>query len=175
VVCSEPSDYELIAPRVYLFVVNCLQGFIAMIKFNYCFIRTAGVILFVTAVAKLFSATGSARILQLHDPVFLLPFRLLFWLVGILELGIALACFFSQNIRFPALLLAWLSTCFLTYRIAVKAVGYHGACPCLGSLTDALHISPHLGDSLMFGVFVYLIIGSYSMLFRLWRVQRELL
>jgi hypothetical protein len=45
---------------------------------------------------------------------------------------------------------------------------YHKPCPCLGNLTDALHISPQTDNPLVKIILGYLLIGSYTTLFWLW-------
>jgi hypothetical protein len=70
-------------------------------------------------------------------------------------------------------LVAWLATSLLAYRIGLVAVGYHRPCPCLGNLTDALHIPPQIADTAMKIILAYLLIGSYATLFWLWRQHRK--
>jgi hypothetical protein len=137
------------------------------------FMVSAGTLLLATAVAKLISAGGNARILQFPDPIFAIPFRHVFWIVGVLELVIALVCLFGRQPRLQAGLLAWLATSFVIYRLALSLSGYHGSCHCLGNLTDALHISPQTADTVMEVILVYLLIGSYATLFWLWRQKRK--
>lgn len=133
------------------------------------FMVSAGVLLLATAAAKLVSAGGNARILQFPDPVFAIPFRRVFWIVGGLELVIALICLFGKWPRLQAGLVAWLATSFAVYRLALNLSGYHSPCHCLGNLTDALHISPETADNAMKVVLAYLLIGSYATVFWLWR------
>ncbi len=61
------------------------------------FALTAGMLLALTGMSKLISAGGNARILDIGDPVFQLPFRHLLLLVGALELLIAWQCLFRQE------------------------------------------------------------------------------
>jgi hypothetical protein len=51
-------------------------------------------------------------------------------------------------------------------------MGYHKPCNCLGNLTDALHIPLQTADTAMKIVLGYLLIGSYAILFWLWRQRR---
>ncbi len=143
-------------------------------KIARCFLFVAGVLLLATASAKLISSFGSAGILQNPDPIIGLTFRNEFRLVGAVELVIALVCLFGKGIKSQAGLVAWLSTTILAYRLGLVWFGYHKPCPCLGNLTDALHISPQTADTAMKIILAYLLIGSYATLFWLWR-QRRLL
>ena len=137
------------------------------------FLLSAGIVLLMTAVAKLVSAAGSARVLDVPSPILLISFRHLFLLVGAMELAVAIVCFFSKQVLFQSWLLAGLITNFTLYRFSLHWVGYHKPCSCLGNLTDELHISPQTADVAMKIILVYLLIGSYSTLFWLWRQHRQ--
>jgi len=125
--------------------------------------------MFMTATAKLISSFGTARILQMPDPILAIAFRYVFWAVGSLELGMAAICFLSKRITLQAVLVAWLSTNFVVYRLGLFWVGYLKPCSCLGNLTDALHILPETADTCMKIVLGYLLVGSYATLFTLWK------
>ena len=127
----------------------------------------------VTSVAKRISASGSARILQYPDPVFYISFRHVFWIVGGLELLVALVCFFGKWMGLQAGLVAWLASTFMAYRLNLVWVGWHKPCSCLGNLTDTLHISPQTADTAMKIVLGYLLLGSYAALFWLWKQRRK--
>jgi len=74
------------------------------------FVFSAAVILFVTAAATVFSATGSAGTLAYHDPLIPLANRQVFLLAGGLELLIS--AFLSMNYenqRINLALIAWLA------------------------------------------------------------------
>ena len=133
------------------------------------FINSTGVLLTITSVAKYVSSLGDVAILQTHDPLTGLQFRYLFWIAATVELVIALFCFFCKRIFLTTGLIAWLSSCFLLYRICLILVGYVRPCSCLGNFSDALHISPQTANTVMKTVLAYLLIGSYVSLFWLWR------
>jgi hypothetical protein len=133
------------------------------------FIFSAGGILLITGLAKIFSAHGNAKILDLSDPIFKISFRRLMFLVGNLELIISAFCFFGKKIGLQISAIAWLAGVFILYRIGLMAVGYRRPCPCLGSLTDALHISPETTNLTGKIFLAYLSIGSCCSLFYLLR------
>ena len=135
---------------------------------NY-FIFVSGVCLVLSAVAKLISISGEAGILRELDPVFGISFKHLLLLAGLIECAVAAICLFSNRVWVQSILLAWLASCFLLYRFGMLWVGYHKLCPCLGNVTDALHVSPQMSDMAMKIILVYLLIGSYATLFWLWR------
>jgi hypothetical protein len=133
------------------------------------FVISSGVLLVLTAVAKLIGSFGTARILNSLDPVFLISFGRTFQLAAVVELGVAAICFLNKNRILQTGLIALLATNFLLYRFGLHWVGYHGLCPCLGNLTDALHIPPRTADAAMKIILAYLLIGSYTILLWLWR------
>ena len=134
---------------------------------------TAGVILTVTGIAKIWSANGKAGLLDVNDPVLGIKFGQLMLVVGLVELTIALICFFWQRRAFAHILLAWFSTNVLLYRFSLWSIGWKKSCSCLGNLTDALHIRPETADTVMIIILAYLLIGSYATLFWLWRQNRK--
>ena len=132
------------------------------------FVWSAGVLFVITGLAKAFSATGSARALDVTDPIIGIPFRHLMLAVGLLELFIAFFCPFTDKRQFSLLAVVWLATNFVIYRLGLWWMGWHRPCGCLGNLTDLLGISPHTADTIMKGVLAYLLIGSYGLLLWQW-------
>jgi hypothetical protein len=128
------------------------------------FLATAGIILFITGAAKLVSSAGHAKILLLVDPIFSLQFRSLFILVGLLEIGVAVACFRWKSISSRASLVFGLATAFAAYRTGLKMIDYPRPCSCLGSLTQALRIDADTSSRIMLIVLCYLLIGSILVL-----------
>lgn len=133
-------------------------------KASHWFEVSVGVILVITAAAKATAAFGSAGALSVPDPIFHLQFNNLLFLVGIVEMSIAGACFLSRTKWFTSLLIAWLATSCLVYRLGLWWVGWQGPCRCLGSLTDALSINPKTADTIATALLVYLIGGSFGWL-----------
>jgi hypothetical protein len=134
---------------------------------------SSGMLLLVTAIAKLVSSFGRAHILQNLDPILAMSFQHVFWIVGLVELIVAGFCFFDRRSRLQVSLVAWLATCFVTYRLGLVLVGYQKPCSCMGNLADALHIPPQIADTAMKIILAYLLIGSYATLFWLWRQKRK--
>lgn len=136
------------------------------------FIHAAVTILAFTGIAKVWSAFGRTKLLGVDDPITGIQFGHLILTVGILELVIAGICLFGKSQRLPLGLIAWLATNFVVYRLGLWWMGWKKPCNCLGNLTDALHISPQLADNIMKVILVYLLIGSYGLLFWQWRKGR---
>src|SRR6267142_601234 len=144
-------------------------------KFKPCFFFffSSSVLICITAIAKLISSYGTGRVLQMPDPIFGIAFSKVFWIVGSIELVVAALVVLSKKLFFRAGLIAVLATSFTIYRLGLLWIGYHKPCPCLGVLTDALHIPPDTADMAMKIILAYLLIGSYATLFWLWRQRKK--
>lgn len=138
------------------------------------FIYTAGILLLVTALAKLISSSGTAEVLEVFDPIFRMPFRHVFWIVGTLELIIAIICFSGASINVKLGLVVWLSTSFMIYRICLWAIDYKKPCRCLGTFADVFHLSQDTVNLFMKIALVYLFIGSGIALLLLRRSKANL-
>jgi len=137
------------------------------------FIYSSGILFLLTGGAKLISGIGTARILNNPDPVFLISFRHILYVAAVAELSVAAICLLSKNRKLQAGLIALLASNFLLYRFGLYWLGYHSTCPCLGNLTDTLHIPPQTADTAMKTILGYLLIGSYATLFWLWKEKRK--
>ena len=137
------------------------------------FILSAGAILAITGIAKLWSGLGTSKFLAVIDPIFGIKFGQLMLAVGLAEIVVALVCFFSKRQTMALGFVAWISTNFVVYRLGLWWIGWHRPCGCLGNLTDALHISPQTADNIMKVLLAYLLIGSYGLLIWQWRQNRS--
>jgi hypothetical protein len=138
------------------------------------FILSAGGIFLITGLAKIFSAFGSAKYLDLVDPVFGISFGHLMLSVGIIELIVSGICFFLRRWRLSLGLVTWMATSFAAYRMGLSYTGWHRPCSCMGNLTDALHIPPKVADGSMKFILAYLMIGSYCALFQILKQRRKM-
>lgn len=143
-----------------------------MPKFVRFYLVSAGVCLMATGLAKLVSASGTAHILETIDPVLGVQFRYVFWIVGAIEVLIALVCFVTNKVALQAGLIALLAFNCIAYRVGIAFSVYHKPCSCLGTLTQALRIAPDKADDVMKLMLVYLFIGSGGTL--LWLRFRSL-
>lgn len=135
------------------------------------FLLSAGAILAATGVAKIWSGLGNSKLLAVIDPIIGLTFGQLMLAIGMVEIVVALVCFFSKRSTLSLGLVAWLSTNFVVYRLGLWWIGWKKPCNCLGNLTDALHISPQVSDNIMKVVLAYLLIGSCGLL--IWQWQKS--
>jgi hypothetical protein len=133
-------------------------------KWQSLFIYSVGFILLLTGLAKIFSAFGNQEILNMIDPVFGFSFRKLVLFAALLELATSVSCFLSSNKSLCIGLIAWLGTALLLYRVGLLASGWQRPCPCVGNITDAIHLSASRADLLSKAFLIYFLIGSYSFL-----------
>jgi len=126
------------------------------------FVRSAGVVLLLTGLAKLWSAMGEARVLGVQGPLFGLTFRQLMLGVGLAEVVVAGVCLVGHRERLSCVLVGWLSGNFALYRLGLWWLGWKGSCGCLGRMTHALGVSPAAANLLMKGVLAYLLIGTVA-------------
>ena len=153
-----PKNIEVVEPSVYSFLK--------------VFVFSAGAILAITGIAKIWSGLGNSKFLAVVDPIIGIKFGQLMLVVGVAEIVIALVCFFSKRQTLVLGLVAWMSTNFVVYRVGLWWMDWKKPCSCLGNLTDALHISPQTADNIMKVLLAYLLIGSYGLLIWQWRAAR---
>ena len=84
------------------------------------FVKTVGLLLLLTGLANVLSGGGKAGILAIPDPLLILSFRRLMFLVGTAELIVGFVCLSRKaTLRLKAGLLAWLAAAFVVYRIGL--------------------------------------------------------
>ncbi len=128
------------------------------------FILAAGVIFALTALAKLASAGRQTRILNLADPLLGLKTRHVLASVGVMEAALAAYLFLGRNAWMKLSLTAWMATNFLVYRLGLWWTDAPKPCGCLGTVTDALPISPRTADYSVKGILAFLLIGSFTLI-----------
>ena len=95
------------------------------------FICSAGALLILVAMAKIASSIGRVAALNLRDPLFNVPFRYLFLIVGYIEMTIGVICFAGRGMGLKVGLLCCLATSFLVYRIGLGWIGLPWSLPLL--------------------------------------------
>jgi hypothetical protein len=136
------------------------------------FVKIAGIILAITSFAKFVSASGTHKVLNVVDPVSGFTFRHLMSLAGVVELAIALYCIFSKNSIRATVLIAWVATGLIAYRVSLWWVDWKSPCLCFGNLTDALNISPETADAVAKILLTFLTVASYLILFYNWKQKK---
>jgi hypothetical protein len=79
----------------------------------------------------------------------------------------------NRRSRCATILIAFISTNILVYRIGLWLADWRRPCRCLGDLTEALHISPEAASLALKVALAYLIIGGYFTLLASWIVNRK--
>jgi len=125
------------------------------------FIQSVAWTLFVTALVKLLSATGSSAVLSSVHPVFDIPHRDTYLGLGLMELVLAglLAWLPKQDIRLG--LIAMFGAIAAFYRIIASVWNVSEAvCPCLGSAFLWLHVPPEVLENIAKALLGYMLLGS---------------
>jgi len=136
------------------------------------YLKSCGIILLITGLAKIWTAFSKLKILFVADPILSIKFGHLMLMVGLIEIVLGTFCFFGKWTTFTSISLASFATNLLIYRVGLWWIDWKKPCSCLGNLSDALHIFPQTADSLMKALLAYLLIGSYVSLMFLWRQRK---
>lgn len=132
-----------------------------MNKLKSAFLYSSACILIVTAIAKLYTGTSSVKMLTAPDPLLHVNYRWLMLGAGVCELVVAAVLLLSRKDRLKYLSLFWLSLNFALYHIGYFLLGLpQKLCPCLGHLTDALHLKAEQVEPVLQGIVAYLLAGS---------------
>lgn len=130
------------------------------------------VLLLVTAVAKLFSATGSSKILEMSDPIFLVSYGHLMYGVAIMEMLVAAYSYLGRSDLLRALVILWMSTNFMLYRFGMQMLNIR-LCPCVGTLGDRIGLTTSQTQGILTALVVYMIIGSATIIYRICAEQER--
>ncbi len=117
-------------------------------------------ILAVSGLSKLISASGSARILSESDAIFGINNQHLLVAVGALEICVVVALAIISSLRGKLLLIAAVSTNFLLYRCGLWLLDVPRPCPCLGNASAWVHIDPKTLDLIMKGALAWLLLPA---------------
>lgn len=128
------------------------------------FLRSALVILAITALAKLYSAFGPAAVLARSDHLLLVPYRWILVGVAGLELTVVAMVLVASVPKIKLLSILWLSTCFALYRFAKWFFNLPDPCHCLGDITGNLPLKPQAIDLGLKIIVAYLFAGSFALL-----------
>ena len=139
-----------------------------MNKFCSFYIRTVAILLGITAIAKLISLTGTQGILDVADSLISMKNRHLLLVMAILESLTVLFLILSKNNKQKLVTINFLSIGFLTYHCGIYLLGAPTFCPCLGHITDQLHISQNVADAFIRFIIVYMFLGSALFLGSTW-------
>jgi predicted RNA-binding Zn-ribbon protein involved in translation (DUF1610 family) len=138
------------------------------------FIKSAGAILLVSALARFLIAASNAPFLFLPDSLLGIPLRYALLAIGGIELFVALVCLFGKYAGIQSAWLAWLATNYVVFQTGLFWMHCHPQATCIGSLTDPLHLSRGITGSVLAFVPVYLVLGSYTAWIWFWLENRRM-
>jgi hypothetical protein len=124
------------------------------------FLLSCAAVLSLTALAKLSSVFGHAKILDFPDPLWGISNRRFLGVLAVLELAVAALVFTRVRVEMKFLITAWLGANFLLYRVAVAVLKPGKLCPCLGSVTERLQINETTAGYILSGIAFYMFIGG---------------
>jgi hypothetical protein len=131
-------------------------------------LMSAGWIFLLTAGIKFMSAMQEVRVLGRPDPLLeFLSTRQLLALTALLEAGVAAVILWAGRavaVSEKLLLVLWLSTMFLLYRLGLWWIGYQGGCNCMGDAAHWLGTSPEHLDTAAKVLLLYLLMMSSVLL-----------
>lgn len=131
------------------------------------FFKTASAVLTLTAVAKIWTLTGHAKILDIQDPLLQLSYRPLLISVAVIEVCVAVLLLRARNDLWRSLVLSWLSSNCLFYHLGNYLLNIH-LCPCLGALDDNLPVPKGSAQVIVQFTALYWLITSLNILLREW-------
>lgn len=142
-------------------------------KLENLFFYSSAVVLSLTALAKLYSATGDAKILMVEDQLLHLGYRPLMIFAALVEAAVAAYLFGSNLSLIRAVALLWLSANFMAYHFGNYVLGFKN-CPCLGSLSAKLSLPSGVAENLLRAFILYWFVGSFYLVWRAWAEAQTL-
>jgi hypothetical protein len=139
------------------------------------FILSCCVILTLTGLAKLYSATGNAEILDRPDPLLRMSNSTVLLAAGAFELAVTTYLLISESGIGRCLCIFWVALNFILYRLGTFWLDPGKPCPCIGTLADKLEglgLKPQTIDWWLKGIIVYMLSGSLFFMVREYRHQR---
>ena len=121
----------------------------------------AGAILFFSGAILVIGGAATTQLLNLPDSIFSVPIRYVMLVSGCGNLAIAFVCLFMSKWQLNLSLSAWFSASFIAYRLGLWEMGWRHSC---GFLVDPLGISSRPTDFILTPSFVFLFIGSITIL-----------
>lgn len=131
----------------------------------------AAILLTLTALAKLYSSGGNARVLLVQDELLHLGYRPLMIGTAVVELGVAIFLLTNRSELKRSLVLLWLSANFAFYHLGNFLLGVH-LCPCLGRLTDRLPFPRGFAEIMLQVLVLYWCATSLSSVWQLWAADQ---
>jgi len=135
-------------------------------KWPRLYLASIGAALVVVGCAKVYSGSGSARILQQPDPVLLASNRLILLAAALAEFGVVSYLMLGVSTARKFIVVIWLAGLFCVYRIGLWWLAPGAPCPCLGTITERLPLSPSHINFALKCFLAYMLCGSVYFLLR---------
>jgi hypothetical protein len=142
-------------------------------KMSTIFIYSVSFILAATALAKFTSAFGNAKLLDLDDSLLQIPNRLVLHFAALLESIVVWLMLLGRDQKRKLVLVVWISSLFAAYRTGNYLLGQTQLCPCLGSLTEFIPLSPTTVDRTLLATLAYMLGGSLIFLIINYVLERK--
>ena len=132
-----------------------------------CFLRSAMVIFGLTGAIKLLSVMiGPAKLMGAPEGLFpYVSLGQIYLFAGLLELSVFWTLTRMHNPTYKLMLVAWLSSAFVAYRLLRLWAGAAGPCACLGNASEWLNLKPPTMEFYLKIVLGHLAFSSYLLLF----------
>ncbi len=117
----------------------------------------AGLVLILTAAAKVIGASQGERVLSERDPLLgYWDLREVLLMAALLEICVAVTLLAGRSGRRKGFCLLWIVGLFVAYRAGLRAIGFRGYCHCLGEWTTWLGLQQAGADALAVGILICL-------------------
>ncbi len=170
--CSPQDCFQQSFPRrvrlkkAFVRLKDSVRTSITLTELEPLVVWSSCAVLVAAAGSKLWTVVSDLRILEVYDPIFLVPNRYLLLGVAILELVCSFGVLKSHNSRSKGLILTWLAANFIAYHVALALSGAPPPCPCLGSVGAQLGLSREEAEALMKAMGVYIMVCGIFLFFQ---------
>lgn len=128
------------------------------------FLLVAACSLLITASAKFISAFGTEEILNTLNVVFPIKMKSFLLLAATVEYVVAFVLLSKISTRIKILALLWVALSFFLYKLSLWIIDAPSPCPCLGTVTASIGISPNTAAMITDGLIAYYLTGSLSII-----------
>ena len=133
-------------------------------KLAHYFTNSVAVLLGAFTLALFLSNIANIRLTQPHDPLFMLPMDICFWLLGLAAIAVTLASVLVSQPRLKLAIILWFATNLIIYRLGLQWQGVHSAHGYVGTLSRTFNLPNGVTSDLLAILFLYLFTGSAVLL-----------
>jgi DNA-directed RNA polymerase subunit RPC12/RpoP len=133
-------------------------------KLTHYFTNSVAALLGAFVSALFLSNIANFKFIQPHDPLFVIPMDICFWLLGLAAMAVAFACVLVSQPRFKLALILWSGTNLIIYRLGLQWQGVHSTHGYVGPLARTFNLPNGVTSDLLTVLFLYLFTGSAALL-----------